>query len=84
MKVKGGAAVDPDSGLAESASVWREGKDVFSVVLNAVDVQVSLRSLHVFTWHARQKILSSLADLLFASLFFPFRRGKTLFTSCKS
>ena len=40
MKVKGGAVVDPDSGLVDSASVWREGKDVFSAILNAVDVQV--------------------------------------------
>ena len=45
MKVKGGAIVDPDSGLADSASVWREGKDVYSVILNAVDVQVKIQYL---------------------------------------
>jgi len=46
MKVKGGAVVDPDSGLVDSASVWREGKDIYSVILNAVDVQAGKNSYY--------------------------------------
>lgn len=39
MKVKGGAAVDPDSGLEDTASVFRENKSIYNAILNAVDVQ---------------------------------------------
>ncbi len=41
LKIKGGAAVDPESGLENEASVVREGdaqSDPYSVVLNLVDI----------------------------------------------
>ncbi|XP_046355890.2 poly [ADP-ribose] polymerase 1-like [Haliotis rufescens] len=38
MKVKGGAAVDPDSGLEDTAHVIDEKGDVFSAVLGLVDI----------------------------------------------
>ncbi|XP_022328673.2 poly [ADP-ribose] polymerase 1-like isoform X1 [Crassostrea virginica] len=38
MKVKGGAAVDPDSGLEDSAHIVQKNGDIFNVVLGLVDV----------------------------------------------
>ncbi|XP_048732716.1 poly [ADP-ribose] polymerase 1-like [Ostrea edulis] len=38
MKVKGGAAVDPDSGLEDSAHIVQKNGDIYSVVLGLVDV----------------------------------------------
>ncbi|XP_062619939.1 poly [ADP-ribose] polymerase 1-like [Saccostrea cucullata] len=38
MKVKGGAAVDPDSGLEDSAHIVQKNGEIFNVVLGLVDV----------------------------------------------
>ncbi|XP_041351454.1 poly [ADP-ribose] polymerase 1-like [Gigantopelta aegis] len=38
MKVKGGAAVDPDSGMAETAHVIQEGGSIYNAVLGLVDI----------------------------------------------
>ena len=38
MKLKGGAAVDPDSGLADSAHVLQKNGDIYDAVLGLVDL----------------------------------------------
>lgn len=39
MTVKGGSAVDPDSGIADIAHVYKDGDDKYSVVLCLTDIQ---------------------------------------------
>lgn len=38
MKVKGGAAVDPDSGMEDTAHIVQKNGEIFNVVLGLVDV----------------------------------------------
>uniref|UniRef100_A0A1B6DFG5 Poly [ADP-ribose] polymerase n=1 Tax=Clastoptera arizonana TaxID=38151 RepID=A0A1B6DFG5_9HEMI len=38
LKVKGGSAVDPDSGLEDVAHVYKEGNDLYSTVLGLTDI----------------------------------------------
>lgn len=44
MKLKGGLAVDPDSGLADEAHVYKRDKNIFNCVLNKVDIQADKNS----------------------------------------
>lgn len=39
IKVKGGTAVDPDSGLEDVAHVYKKGSDIYSTVLGLTDLQ---------------------------------------------
>ncbi|XP_039295821.1 poly [ADP-ribose] polymerase [Nilaparvata lugens] len=39
LKVQGGTAVDPDSGLQDEAHVYKSGGDIYSVVLGLTDIQ---------------------------------------------
>lgn len=44
LKLKGGLAVDPDSGLGEVAHVYKRDKVIFNCVLNKVDIQTDKNS----------------------------------------
>ncbi|XP_053691962.1 poly [ADP-ribose] polymerase [Sabethes cyaneus] len=44
LKLKGGLAVDPDSGLADEAHVYKDGKLIYNCVLNKVDIQTDKNS----------------------------------------
>jgi hypothetical protein len=46
LKLKGGAYVDPESGLDNKAHVYKSGKDLFSVVLGSVDVMEGRNSYY--------------------------------------
>lgn len=46
MKVKGGAAVDPDSGLEDKAHLLQDKGDPFNAVLNMVDIQKGTNSYY--------------------------------------
>ncbi|XP_054284117.1 poly [ADP-ribose] polymerase-like [Macrosteles quadrilineatus] len=39
LKVKGGSAVDPESGMEDVAHVYNNGKDIYSAVLSLTDMQ---------------------------------------------
>lgn len=44
LKLKGGSAVDPDSGLDDVAHVYKKHKEVYNSVLNKVDIQADKNS----------------------------------------
>ncbi|KXJ68804.1 hypothetical protein RP20_CCG001602 [Aedes albopictus] len=44
LKLKGGLAVDPDSGLEDVAHVYKKHKEVYNCVLNKVDIQTDKNS----------------------------------------
>lgn len=44
LKLKGGLAVDPDSGLDDVAHVYKKHKEVYNAVLNKVDIQTDKNS----------------------------------------
>lgn len=44
LKLRGGLAVDPDSGLDEVAHVYKKDKEIFNCVLNKVDIQMDKNS----------------------------------------
>ncbi|XP_058823403.1 poly [ADP-ribose] polymerase [Topomyia yanbarensis] len=44
LKLKGGLAVDPDSGLDDEAHVYKDGKQVYNCVLNKIDIQTDKNS----------------------------------------
>ncbi|XP_055614181.1 poly [ADP-ribose] polymerase [Uranotaenia lowii] len=44
LQLKGGLAVDPDSGLADVAHVFKKDKDIYNCVLNKVDIQADKNS----------------------------------------
>ena len=46
LKLKGGAYVDPESGLENKAHVYKSGSDLYSVVLGSVDVQEGRNSYY--------------------------------------
>ena len=46
LKLKGGAYVDPESGLEDKAHVYKSGEDLYSVVLGSVDVQEGRNSYY--------------------------------------
>ncbi len=46
MKLKGGAAVDPDSELEDRAHVLQEKGDIYNVVLGLVDVVKGMNSYY--------------------------------------
>ncbi|RZF40692.1 hypothetical protein LSTR_LSTR007983 [Laodelphax striatellus] len=46
LKVQGGTAVDPDSGLVDEAHVYKKGDDIYSVVLGLTDVQRDKNSFY--------------------------------------
>lgn len=46
LKVKGGVAVDPDSGLEDEAQVYQEGNDKYTVVLGLTDIQRQKNSFY--------------------------------------
>ncbi|CAG9815972.1 unnamed protein product [Phaedon cochleariae] len=46
LKLKGGLAVDPDSGLEHSAHVYQSGGDKYSVVLGITDIQTKKNSYY--------------------------------------
>ena len=46
LKLKGGAYVDPESGLEDKAHVYKSGSDLYSVVLGSVDVQEGRNSYY--------------------------------------
>lgn len=46
MKVKGGAAVDPDSGLEDKAHVLEESKSIYNAVLGMVDISRGTNSFY--------------------------------------
>ena len=46
LKVKGGAAVDPDSGLEEKAHVLKVGETVYNAVLGLVDLLQGTNSFY--------------------------------------
>ncbi|CAD5118902.1 DgyrCDS7576 [Dimorphilus gyrociliatus] len=46
MKVKGGAAVDPDSGLEDTAHLLQDKGEPYNVVLNMVDIQKGTNSYY--------------------------------------
>ena len=46
MKLKGGGFVDPDSGLEDKAHVLKSKDTLYSVVLNAVDIQKGRNSYY--------------------------------------
>lgn len=46
MKLKGGGAVDPDSGLDDVAHVYQDGSDKYTVVLSKTDIQKQQNSYY--------------------------------------
>ena len=46
LKLKGGAYVDPESGLEHKAHVYKSGSELYSVVLGSVDVQEGRNSYY--------------------------------------
>ncbi|KAK9500018.1 hypothetical protein O3M35_002931 [Rhynocoris fuscipes] len=46
LKIKGGIAVDPDSGLEEEAHVYVKNDDIYSVVLGFTDVKTNKNSFY--------------------------------------
>lgn len=46
LKVVGGLAVDPDSGLVDIAHVYTDGKDKYTCVLGLSDVQTNKNSFY--------------------------------------
>ncbi|XP_044742670.1 poly [ADP-ribose] polymerase isoform X2 [Chrysoperla carnea] len=46
LKVKGGGAVDPDSGLEDVAHVYQKGDDKYNVVLGRTDIQTNKNSYY--------------------------------------
>ena len=46
LKVKGGAAVDPDSGLDDVAHVYKKGDDIYNAVLGMTDLQSGKNSFY--------------------------------------
>ncbi len=46
LKLKGGAYVDPESGLEHDAHVLKRGNDLYSVVLGAVNIQTGMNSYY--------------------------------------
>lgn len=46
MRVKGGGAVDPDSGLEDKAHVYENGKDKYTVTLGITDIQSKKNSYY--------------------------------------
>src|ERR1700684_484500 len=39
MKMKGGAIVDPDSGMEDYTHVYKEGKTYYNAIMNRIDVE---------------------------------------------
>lgn len=46
LKLKGGVAVDPDSGLEDVAHVYQDGKEKFTVTLGVTDIQTKKNSYY--------------------------------------
>lgn len=46
LKLKGGIAVDPDSGVEDIAHVHKEGKDIYTAVLGLTDIQQNKNSYY--------------------------------------
>ncbi|XP_063703096.1 poly [ADP-ribose] polymerase isoform X2 [Culicoides brevitarsis] len=46
VQLKGGTAVDPDSGLADKAHVYKEGKHIWNTVLGLTDIQSGKNSYY--------------------------------------
>lgn len=46
LKLKGGSAVDPDSGIDDIAHVYKNGSDIYSVVLSKTDIQKQQNSYY--------------------------------------
>lgn len=46
LKLKGGGAVDPDSGIDDIAHVYQKGSDKYSVVLSKTDIQKQQNSYY--------------------------------------
>lgn len=46
LKLKGGVAVDPDSGLESRAHVYQEGSHKYTVVLGLTDIQSGKNSYY--------------------------------------
>jgi len=46
VKVKGGGAVDPDSGLEDCAHIYQKGKDKYTVTLGLTDIQSKKNSFY--------------------------------------
>jgi poly [ADP-ribose] polymerase len=46
LKLKGGAAVDPDSNLEDVAHVYRRKDDIYSAVLGITDIQSGKNSYY--------------------------------------
>eukprot|EP01064_Diplonema_japonicum_P006962 TRINITY_DN1474_c0_g1_i4.p1 TRINITY_DN1474_c0_g1~~TRINITY_DN1474_c0_g1_i4.p1 ORF type:complete len:938 (+),score=365.76 TRINITY_DN1474_c0_g1_i4:62-2875(+) len=47
VKVKGGAAVELDSGLVETGHVMTEGKEIYAVTMNRVDISTGRNSYYI-------------------------------------
>lgn len=46
MRIKGGGAVDPDSGLEDVAHVYQQGDDKYNAVLSLTDLQKGKNSFY--------------------------------------
>lgn len=46
LQLKGGIAVDPDSGLVDKAHVYQDGKDVYNTILGLTDIQKGKNSFY--------------------------------------
>lgn len=46
LKLKGGLAVDPDSGIDHKSHVYKKDSDVYSVVLSKTDIQKQQNSYY--------------------------------------
>nr|CAI5827669.1 unnamed protein product [Callosobruchus analis] len=46
IQIKGGTAVDPDSGLEHKAHVYQKGKDIYTAVLSLTDIQTKRNSYY--------------------------------------